>query len=289
MTTPSSGIFHDMWKGIQTGSAIMLAQTPLVTSLNRISVVSCRYDLSMLESAKQIFQGTIDAAGKPSAKHFLKGISGHLVKESARLGFKASGIVLKPRVDSYLQESPSGKLKSDLIFAVSLSMAEMLINPADTLRTMWQANEKVNQVKKNNLFSHLYKGAAANGARQFGIWLGFPLSERVWSKAVEDTTSIDPYSISGIVAKSFPQSFQVTAPVWFLERLKNELQYCPNLHATGATRYSSAFKQIIHQQGWNGFFRGFMPKLWSNTILVIGADYLLEQGRKAQKARCTKP
>lgn len=281
--TSSTGIFHDIWKGIETGGAIMLAQTPVITALNRISVVSCRYDLSMHESLKQIFQGTIDAALKPSVKYFLKGVSGHLVKESARLGFKASGIVLKPRLDRHFKESSSGKLKSDLIFAGSLSLAEILINPADTLRTMWQANEKLNQLKKENVFLHLYKGSAANGARQFGTWLGFPLSERVWSKVIEEKTPLDSHSISGIAIKSIPQSFQITAPVWILERLKNELQYRPNLNKLGTARYLHAFKQIAYEQGAMGFLRGFIPKVWSNAVLVMGANYLLEQGRKAQK------
>jgi len=69
-----------MWNSIQTGAAIMLAQTPAVTAFNRISVVSCHDDLTMREAARRIFRGTIDSATQPSMRHFLKGVSGHLAK-----------------------------------------------------------------------------------------------------------------------------------------------------------------------------------------------------------------
>lgn len=287
MTTPSqqSGIFQNMWEGIQIGGVIMLAQTPFVTGFNRISVVSCYRNLPMMESAKQIFQGTADSVKEPSMRHFLKGVSGHLVKESARLIFKASALVLKPQMDSYF--GPSGKLKSDASFAGGLSVAEMAINPADTLRTMWQADKQLKQVKKEKILSHLYKGSAANGVRQFGIWLGFPASERIWSKVVEETTSIDPHSISGIGLKCIPQSIQITVPVWIFERVKNELQYHPKLNETrkNSSHYMTAFKHIIHTQGWLGIFRGITSKIGSIAILVIGADYLLEEGRRGQKVK----
>ena len=290
MTSPtqsSPAILPHMRQSIQTGGLIMLAQTPAVTAFNRISVVSCYHDLPMREAARRIFRGTIDSATHPSTTHFLKGVSGHLVKEGARLVFKAPGIVFKPQLDNYFKHTPRGKLKSDLIFSGGLSLAEVIINPADTVRTMWQANKKIKQVEKGKLLSHLYKGASANGLRQFGIWLGFPASERLWSKALEDTTPLDPHSISGIVVKSIPQSFQITVPVWFFERLKNELQYHPRLNETGkkTSRYVSAFRHVIHNQGWRGIFRGLTPKVWSNAVLVMGADYLLERGRQSSKTK----
>lgn len=283
--TRHSSIFHNMWEGVKTGSAIMLAQTPLVTALNRTSVVSCFRNLPMLQAVRHIFQGKEDLPKGPSATHFFKGVSGHLMKETARLGFKASGLVLKPQIDHHFAGDPSGKLKSDLIFAGGLSVAEMAINPADTVRTMWQASGKLKEVEKGKLTAHLYKGSVANGLRQFGIWLGFPASERTWSKVVDETTSLDSHSVTGIAVKSFPQSAQITAPVWVFERVKNELQYHPEWDKTEkkSSRYLRAFHHITKTQGWRGLFRGFGSKTLSNAILVVGSDYLLEQGRKIRK------
>lgn len=277
---PQGSYSSKILNGISQGVAIMLWQTPVVTGLNRVSVVSCYKNIPMVKSINQIYQGSVDSAKSPSIKHFLRGISGHLTKEIVRVSFKASGIVMKPSMDEYFRNDIWGKIKSDLIFSGSLSVAEMLINPADTVRTMWQAGEKVSDIPKGKIFSHLYKGSGANGLRQFGTWLGFPTSERIWSKILNDTTSLDSHSIVGIAVKSFPQSLQITTPIWIFERLKNELQYHPDLmRDTTKRRYVCAFNHIRSNQGWVGFVRGFMPKVWSNYILVIGANYLLELGR----------
>jgi hypothetical protein len=207
-------------------------------------------------------------------------VSGHLTKEIARLGFKSTGIVMKPSIDDHFKKDSHGKIKADLIFSVTLSLSEMVINPADTIRTMWQAGKKIQDLPKGQVLSHLYKGSGANGLRQFGTWLGFPFSERLWSRILEINTPLDPHSMAGIAVKSLPQSFQITIPVWIFERLKNELQYHPNLiHDNGKYRYLSAFTHIKSNQGWMGFTRGFIPKVWSNYFLIMGANYLLEQGR----------
>ncbi len=215
-TQSPSGIFRDMWKGIQIGGAIMLLQTPPITAFNRVSVVCCYHDLPMLESVKWIFQGRADAATKPSIGHYFKGVSGHLLKETLRLGGKGPLIVTKPRLDHHL-----GKFSSDLVFACGLSAVEIVVNPADTVRTMWQAGQRVTQVERHKLFGHLYKGACSNGLRLFGIGLGFPTSERVWSQVVERVSSLDSHTMWGIFAKALPQSFQITAPIWIFERLQS--------------------------------------------------------------------
>ncbi len=267
-----------------TGTGLMLAQTPIVTSLNRVSVICCYSNVSMLESISQIYSGKADGIPKNSSLHFLKGISGHLTKETVRVGYKVNGIIIKPQIDQYFQSQPLATMKADLTFAGSLALAEMAINPADTLRTMWQAGEKMSSIPKGNLLSHLYKGSTANGLRQFGTWLGFPVSERVWSNVLENYSSLDPHLMSGIIIKSFPQSFQITGPVWIFERLKNELQYHVKLdHPYKRFHYTQVLKHILDQQGCVGLTRGFMPKVLSNWVLIIGANYLLEQGRAIQK------
>ena len=279
---PPSDMLRRAQDGIIIGGKIMLLQTPILTALNRVSVVCCYRNLSAARSVQEIYLGKVDGLN-PSSIHFLKGVSGHLAKEISRLGFKTFGLMGKPSLDRHFHNKPSGKIKSDLIFAGGLSLAEMLINPADTVRTMWQAGEKLSLIEKGKVLSHLYKGSGANGLRQFGTWLGFPLSERVWTKVVEKTTSVDPHDISGIALKAIPQSLQVTTPIWVFERLKNELQYHPSLNKIEkrSSRYMAAFSHILRTQGWAGFYRGFVPKVGSNALLVIGADYLLEQGRKA--------
>jgi hypothetical protein len=277
----SSELAKDVFSGIKTAGGLMLIQAPVITSFNRISVVCCRYDLTTIQAVQNIFHGKIDGEKGSSLKHFTKGISGHLTKETARLIFKSSGIVLKPRVDEKFKHKPFGKLKSDLFFASSLAFSEMLINPFDTIRTMWQANENIKDIPKGKLISHLYKGAIANGMKQFGLWFGFPLSERVWSHVLEKTTNIDPHSICGIFVKAIPQSIQISAPVWLLERVKNELQYKTQLQYQDGSRYKTAVRNIFLQQGLKGFIRGYPSKILSTSCLVIGADYLLERVRKS--------
>lgn len=267
-----------------TGTEMMLAQTPLVHSLNRVSVVSCYRNVSARQAIFEIYSGIIDKANKESPWHFGKGWTGHLTKEIPRVGFKVYGIVLYPRILNYYQGQPLEKVKADLTFAGSLACAEMAINPADTLKTMWQAGERIGDIPREKLWSHLYRGSLGNGLRQFGTWLNFPLSERVWSNVIDSCTPLDSHSILGIVVKSFPQSFQITGPVWIFERLKNELQYHAKTNNTDkANRYVQAFKQVLSKQGWMGLTRGFMPKVLSNWILIAGADYLLEQGRALHK------
>lgn len=277
---PQQSYFYSkVMNGIQQGVGIMFLQTPAVTAFNRISVVSCCYNLSTAESIRQIYQGSIDGQKNASIKHFMRGVSGHLIKETARVGFKSCGLVMKPSLDQFFKDSPFGQVKSDLIFSGSLSVAEALINPADTLRTMWQAGESFAAIPKRKVLSHLYKGAAANATRQFGIWLQFPFSERYWSRIFKDYTLIDPNSPLGIVLKSAPQAVQISSPVWIFERLKNELQYHPS-SIKPKTRYGYAWKTIVQNQGYKGFMRGFVSKVGTYYVLVIGANYMLQLGKK---------
>lgn len=267
-----------------TGTEMMLAQMPLVHSLNRISIVSGYRYIPAHQAFFEIYSGAIDKANKESLLHFGKGWTGHLTKEIPRVGFKVGGITLYPEILKYYQGEPWAKVKADLTFAGSLACAEMAINPADTIKTLWQAGKKVRDIPKGKLWSHLYKGSTANGLRQFGTWLNFPVSERVWSSVVDNYSSLDSHSVYGIVIKSFPQSFQITSPVWIFERLKNELQYHVKSDSEDkVNHYIQAFKRILSKQGWMGLTRGFMPKVFSNWVLIMGADYLLEKGRALQR------
>lgn len=282
MTAPSVSLIRShILPAIQTGSLIMLAQTPFVTALNRISVVSCLENICMPNAVKYIYSGHADKIGFSSLQHFQRGVSGHLAKEVMRVSFKSIGITLKPKLDQHFGTTVAGKVKSDLTFATSLSVAEMAINPFDTLRTMWQAGICFSKIEKGKRISHLYKGSLANGARQFGVWLIYPITDRLWSNILKDSP-IDPHSNMGIAVKSLPQSVQITTPIWIFERLKNELQFRPTLKSSSnsLSNYKATFNHILTTQGPKGFFNGFIPKVLSNAILILGANYLLEQGRR---------
>ena len=290
-----NSVCNELCGAVLKGTGLMAVQSVPVIPLNRVSVVSCKENLSMIGAVGKIYQGKADLRSSstklmPSFKYFYTGASGHFAKELSRVWFKASGLFMKPRLEKYFEGSSLEKLKADISFAGLLSLAEMAINPADTLRTMWQAGKKFGDVPKGKKISHLYKGSSANGVRQFGTWYIFSRYNDRWSTALESHTSLDPHSISGIVAKALPQAFQITATVWGFERIKNEAQYHLTLtdQNKGVSRYVTAFEHIIASQGWSGLLRGFVPKALSNTVLVIGANYVIEQGRKAHNKQNKK-
>jgi hypothetical protein len=279
--TLSSKMLQDACHGICVGWSIACAQAVPLAPLNRISVVASRYDLSSIEATKRIFHGTVDQQ-TASWQLFYKGGSWHLGKELARVVFKGTALVLKPQLDTHFKDAPFGKLKADFIFAGGQALGEMLLQPIDTVRVMRQAGEKLGKSNRLALFTHLYKGASANGFRLFGVWMVYPHSERYWSDVLEKRTSIDPHAGIGLAIKAAPQALEFTAPVWLLERLARELQYRPNLATVGRARYLVAFQQIVNTQGWAGLLRGFLPKVCSNTILATGSNWLLEKGRAKQ-------
>ncbi len=268
--------------GMKVGAELMMLQTPLVTALNRVSVVSGYKNVSGWKAAQNIYLGTIDQKTNASVFHFLRGGGWHLAKEGCRLGSKTYGLMEKSSLNDRFKEKPLGWLKADLIFASSLSVWEMFINPVDTVKTMRQAGEKIGDIPKGQRLSHLYKGSTANGCKQFGIWMLYPLSNRICDGAIEGTTSVNPHELTGIFLKAIPQATIVTAPVWIFERLKNELQY--DLKAQYAQfRYAHVFQKVMKEQGTIGLLRGFGPKIASNTVLVLGANYVYELGAKGKR------
>lgn len=151
------------------------------------------------------------------------------------------------------------------------------MHPLDTVRTIRQAGEHLS-AKKCTL-SFLYKGAVANGSRQFVAWLGFPISERMASNIIEKTTSIDPHTLSGIGLKSPLQSLLMTSSFWIFERLKTELQCYPHLATEKTGRYQAALKHILKRQGCSGLMSGFPVKVMSNMFPIASANYLIEQSK----------
>lgn len=260
-------------QAIKTGSGIMLAQTPVVNALNQMSVVACRRNASSRVACYMIYRGDLNG-GISSLWNFRAGIGGHLSKEIPRLIFKPAGLYLfKPWLCTKM--SPA---QSDLAFAGTLSLTEILINPADTWRVNMQAGDKLERS-----FRRLYAGSLGNGIRQFGTWWGFSYSDRKLNTGLQNYTSIDPHSSLGISVKAIPQSLFFTTLVYGIERVKNEIQYNRQnaLNPTNRiTSYRGAFHDVFHTQGWQGFFRGYPPKVLANAVLAAGATYLVEKGRQ---------
>lgn len=273
------------------GAGVMVIQAPLVNGLNRVSVVSCYTNSPTIPAIQSIYSGAIDKKETSSFLHFQKGMTAHVVRECARLIYKPWGLaVLKPRLDEhYLRQGAWGAFKSSLIFSSVLSLFEMAINPADTLRTVWQSGKSLrgSLTPGQSLVKHLYAGSWGNGGRQFTIWMGYSVSDRLCTDLMEKHTSINPHNFPGILIKSLPVSFLFTLPSWGFERVKNELQYRPELIAKakkfGQSRYRIGFRNILKKQGFKGLCRGFIPKVWGNGVLAAGASFLVELGRKKKE------
>ncbi|MBS3903850.1 MAG: hypothetical protein KGZ39_00805 [Simkania sp.] len=292
MSVTETSPFSKSLAALRNGAVIMAAQALPVTALNRVSVVCCHDDLPARKACQKIFSGQVDHS-TPSMRHFGKGLTGHLVKESSRLLYKVGGLaLLKPRLEREFQatSTPYGTLKASLVFSGALACAEITINPADTWRTVLQSGKTIKASLKpgQSALAHLYAGSAANGIRQFGTWWIFSMTESVCNKIVKKTTDLDPHALPGMIAKSWPQAAILTSGVYLFERVKNELQYRPFLreeaNKTKDSCYAVAIKHIQKTQGYRGFMRGFAAKTWSNAILVFGANLLLEQGRRDLKS-----
>lgn len=278
---------YQIFSATKDGIGIMLCQAPFVNGFNRISVISSDHNCGVIQSVRKIYSGVIDGKA-PSVSHFGVGISPLMLKELFRGFGKSSGaFILKPSLEYYYRFDANGKLKTNAIFAVTLSVFEMMIHPIDTLGTLWQNGNSIKKITPPlsglSLVKYLYTGAKANGGRQFGQWGGYAVSEDFCNEYMKNHTNIDPHSNIGICYKSLPQSAFLT--VWFypLQRIKTGLQTNPAF-AQEKEPYKKMLSTIIKTQGFFGLFKGLVSKILSNAALVGGVNYLLEKGRKAHKA-----
>lgn len=281
MTKPIS-LTDEAKSAFVTGLGIMALQTPFVKSLNRISVVSLNNSCSTIDATKAIYKGNVTEKGtiteqgssKPTLWNFQRGLSGHLVKELTRLGFKPLGAaMLKPRLD---EAFPSSPLKASLIFAGTMSAAEMLINPADTARARLESGKPLSTFKSRPI-KQLYAGSWGNGMRQFGTWAIFSYSGAHIDRLFSKHTNLDTTSFSGIAPKSIIQAFLFTNVVYpIFECPKTHLQIDPNIKG-----YAQVFNKVI-KQGAKGFMYGFVPKLFSNALLTYGFNWQIENAKAKQ-------
>lgn len=265
------------------GSLLMFAQSPFVNACNRVSVVGCHENLSTIRAAQRIYSGVIDRANHPSLWHFQRGYRAYIGKELARLGFKPWGlIVLRPALYKHYEgEGELGALKAGVCFAGFLSLFEGVIQPADTVRTLWQSGKTIRGSLASNqsLMRYLYAGAFANISRQFNVWLSYTVSHRFFNRITQNFLG-KPHAFSRKMISAVPVGFCVTLFSYPLERVKNELQYHPKLieqaREQKKSRYRVGLQNIIKTQGMKGMTRGFFAKGLGICALVVGVDALEE-------------
>jgi hypothetical protein len=277
----SSRIFTDeFWDRLPTGIEIMLAQAVPANFCNQLSVHCCHHRVGTLHALRGIFSPRF------SVERATKGLKPHTIKEGLRVGAKVLAAVHQHTITRQFPDTPLGRFFADVTFSGSLMAFEMFINPADTKRTMSQADQSLKTVTQGHprqkinraLIAHLYRGSLANGLRQGGIWYGYRPAERFWSRIVKDHTPFDPSALSGITARTLPISIQILTPVWILELVKNRLQNNPALyHTTDGSRYLKALRDIYTEKGWRGLTYGYPPKIGNVCILVIGFLWLGRQ------------
>jgi hypothetical protein len=260
------------------GGISAIATAPFINPFNRASIVASRYNLTGIAIFRSIYSGKLDKKKPqlPGCSNFLVGIGPHLIKENIRcLLFKAPGLgVYLP----WLQTQYSPHMATQL-YAISMSVAEIIINPVDTLRVALQAGDPI-----TTSFLRLYKGALLNGVRQYGVWATVGYNNMLFDP-VMSRHGIDPYSFEGIAIKAYPQATINVGVVYFIERIKNELQFDTlpdNSRARDAARY------IYQTQGWAGFFRGFLPKTPAAAIQHFAACSLIAWGKKRTEQEKTE-
>jgi len=261
------------------GSIIMGIQTTGMHPLNRMSVVQSQTGKSISQVAKAIFSGKIDDPINPkkSFVNLYKGISGHVLKETVRLTFKPFGVVfLIPELNRIFPSSP---LKASLSFAAVMSIFEIIINPADTIRVRLQSGQPLKSLWPNPV-KQLYAGSLANGARQFGTWGVVNFSGTHLDRIFSEHTKLNTRTIDGMVPKSCIQAVLLTTVAYPpFERIKNELQIHASLSKGTTSPYKAAINNIFKRRGIVSFMDGFTPKILSNCIMVYGFNWLLENGK----------
>ena len=261
------------------GFAIMCLQAPFVNPLNRLSVVCSNTGYSTLFGLREILAGRIDnqQAPKRSLWNLQRGLPPHFYKEIPRLLIKPPGAAfLKPKVDEMFPSSP---LKASMVFASIMSLMEIVINPFDTIRVRLQSGQSLSTLWPNPM-KQLYAGSWGNFWRQFGTWGIFSFSGNYLDRALLENTTLNTKSFDGMAIKSMIQATLLTCAVYpIFERLKNELQYNPNLKKEGLSLYKAAFEGVIQRSGARGLAHGLLPKILSNFVLVYGFNWLIENGK----------
>jgi hypothetical protein len=264
-STSTANIIHALtWGGLMT-----LATAPVINLFNCASVMGSRYNLTGKALFNKIYSGDLPIHQSNGASYwnFFAGVRPHLVKEFSRIGFKAPGLAIYM---PWLQTQYSPHVATQ-IYAISMSMAEVAINPADTWRVVRQSGDPL--VKS---ITHLYKGALLNGLRQYGIWASVGYNNMLFDPVLE-YYQIDPYGPLGIAIKAHPQAAINVGCVYPIERVKNELQFGTLPQKSGLR---DAIAHIYQTQGVVGFFRGFVIKTPGAAVQHAAALTLMAWGKR---------
>lgn len=249
--------------GIKLGTGMMLMQAPVVNFFNNASVIACKKDLKWRQAYSEVYWRGASHSAYPSMLNFLCGIQAHLAKEAPRLLFKPAGLYsLKPWLDEHFSRQ-----YAILLFASALSLAEILVNPADSIRVQRQSRKPVDYS-----FKTLRKGSLGNGTRQFFTWSLFSsvsglVDENVLKPHKIDLSSPQAFAIKGILVAT---SLGLIYPI---ERVKNEIQY-----STNPGGYVGTARSIYRRGGVSLLFCGVGPKIISNAIQATGASALVAMG-----------
>ena len=123
-------------------------------------------------------------------------------------------------------------------------------------------------------YKRLFAGSLGNGLRQGGSWGLFLYG----NARLEEMAAARGWR-SSYLSKCVPLAILFTTVVFPIERVKNEMQFRPPPASSGSA-YAAAVRQIVAQQGVGGLYRGYVPKVGLNSILALGALWLVEAGRQ---------
>jgi len=254
---------NNIVEGVKLGTGMMLMQAPAVNFFNTVSVVACKKDLRGSAAYLDVYKGGNIHAPHASMLNFLCGMNAHLAKEAPRLLFKPAGLyTLKPILD--VNFNPQYAI---FLFAASLSLAEILVNPADSIRVQRQSGKPIDYS-----FSALSKGSLGNGARQFLTWSIFGSVSKFVDEKILKPNQINPSSSTGLGINGI---FVAMSLGWIypIERVKNEVQYM-----AAHQGYMATARSIYKRGGVSLFFCGVGPKILSNIIQATAASALVSMG-----------
>lgn len=261
-------------EAILAGTTLMLVQSPLTNAFNGVSVFASRYHLSWAAPYLAIYHG-LYTNDNTSVYNFTRGLGAHLTKESLRLLYRP---ITLHQFKPWLEQQNMHPVWATFLFASILSIADMaILNPADAIRVQRQATKRVEYTP-----TALYRGALANGTKQFILWSKFSLISHL----------IDQYLIkNGIDKTSLPAVFikgatiaSTTLATFPIENIKNAKLFAA---ADRAPSYPNIVRNLYARGGSVAFYRGIGPKMLASLVQSTGASAVIALGNKRRANNST--
>ena len=242
----SNNILH----AIKDGLLVTLPMSPVLNSLNNISVVGGRYGLDFFSSYKKVYHG-VNSLQHHSWHNFTRGLGAHSLKESVRQVYRAPGnYLLRPYIESQITNPTSAAF----VWTLSMMTADAVFHPLDTIRVCKQSGDPI-------ILKRLYAGSIPNGLRHFTQHFLYAHLNNQF-KGYLQQAGIDPFGIKSALIQAVPLSFCVTGLLCPIERLKNEKQY----GSVSGSNYVQIAKELLKTRGIKGVYQGFTAKLLSNCV-----------------------